>query len=81
MKTKPAAADDIDWSLCTYEGAEREQLRRWSALSLRAKLSAVEEMGDMAARFLADRRARRLPYFDPHTGELVPGQVRRIVIK
>jgi hypothetical protein len=68
---KPAGA--IDWSLCTYAGAEREQLRRWSKLPLRAKLAAVEEMGDLAERFLTERRARGLPYFDPQTGELVRG--------
>ena len=61
----------IDWSLCTYEGAEREQLRQWSALSLREKLLAVEEMGDLAAKFLNDRKARGLPYFDPDTGRLM----------
>jgi len=68
-KSEPA----IDWSLCTYAGAEREQLRRWSKLPLRAKLAAVEEMGDLAARFLAERQAKGLPYFDPQTGELVRG--------
>jgi hypothetical protein len=46
-------------------------LRRWSALSLRAKLLAVEEMGDLADKFLADRKQRGLPYFDPQTGQLV----------
>jgi hypothetical protein len=25
---------DIDWSLTTWEGARREQLRRWAALPL-----------------------------------------------
>ncbi len=27
-----SADDDIDWSLTTWEGARREQLRRWAAL-------------------------------------------------
>jgi hypothetical protein len=71
MKPPAVGTDGIDWSLCTYEGAEREQLRRWSQLPLRAKLEAVEEMGELAERFLNDRKARRLPYFDPYTAELI----------
>jgi hypothetical protein len=71
MKTPASGTDDIDWSLCTYEGAEREQLRVWSRLPLRAKLAAVEEMGELAERFLNDRKARNLPYFDPETGVLL----------
>lgn len=71
MKAPAGNTDGIDWSLCTYAGAEREQLRRWSQLSLRAKLSAVEEMGDLAGKFLASRKASRLPYFDPDTGRLI----------
>ncbi len=74
MKPPANNLEGVDWSLCTYAGAEREQLRQWSRLSLRAKLAAVEEMGDLAGRFLAYRKARGLPYFDPYTGELVkPG--------
>jgi hypothetical protein len=43
-----ANADDIDWSLTTWEGARREQLRRWSALPLEEILLALEEMQDLA---------------------------------
>ena len=61
----------IDWSLCTYAGAEQEQLRQWSRLTVREKLSAVEEMGDLAAHYLNIRKARGLPYIDPETDQLV----------
>ncbi len=71
MSAPANQAAEIDWSLCTYAGAEREQLRRWSKLSLRAKLEAVEEMGDLAANFLNWRKARGLPYIDPDTGQAV----------
>ena len=71
MSNLSKSADVIDWSLCTYAGAEQEQLRRWIALSLRAKLLAVEEMSDLAQRFITSRKSRGLPDFDPHTGELV----------
>lgn len=40
----------IDWSLATWEGAEREQLRRWAALSLEDIVRAQEEMQALAAR-------------------------------
>lgn len=40
----------IDWSLTTWEGAEREQLRRWKALSLEEILRAQDEMQELANR-------------------------------
>lgn len=40
----------IDWSLTTWEGAEREQLRRWAGLSLEDILRAQEEMQSLADR-------------------------------
>ena len=46
----------IDWRLTTWEGAEREQLRRWAALSLEEILRAQEEM-----QSLADRLGRPAP--------------------
>jgi hypothetical protein len=45
------------WESCTWNGARREQLRRWSKLSLREKLKAVEEMGAVAARFAKPPRS------------------------
>ena len=47
----------IDWSLCTWEGAEREQLRRWAELSLEEILLAQEEMQELADRLAAANRA------------------------
>ena len=40
----------IDWSLTTWEGAEREQLRRWAELSLEEIVRAQEEMQNLADR-------------------------------
>ena len=42
------SADDIDWSLTTWEGARREQLRRWAALPLERIVLALEEMQELA---------------------------------
>ena len=40
----------IDWSLTTWQGAEREQLRRWAQLSLEEIVRAQEEMQGLAER-------------------------------
>ena len=47
----PDEFDDIDWSLTTWEGSRREQLRRWSELTLDDILDAQEEMADLAGEF------------------------------
>jgi hypothetical protein len=36
--------EDIDWSLATWEGSRREQIRRWSKLTMDQILAAQEEM-------------------------------------
>jgi hypothetical protein len=43
--------DHIDWSLTSWEGSRRAQLRRWRALSLRQKLLVLEEMTEIAEHF------------------------------
>ena len=42
---------EIDWSLTTWEGARREQLRRWAALPRDGVNEAIEEMDDLARQF------------------------------
>lgn len=42
--------DPIDWTLTTWEGASREQLRRWAALSLEEIVRAQQEMQELAER-------------------------------
>ena len=46
--------DSIDWSLTTWEGSRREQLRRWSALSLEEIILAQEEMRELAEKLGAE---------------------------
>jgi hypothetical protein len=43
----------IDWSLSTWEGAEREQVRRWGQLSLEEIVRAQEEMQELAESLAA----------------------------
>lgn len=71
MNSKDSERQDIDWEACTFEGAEREQLRVWSRLPLRQKLLALEGMCDLADKGLEWRKSRGLPYIDPVTGKLV----------
>jgi hypothetical protein len=68
-----ALKDEIDWSLTTWEGSRRAQLRDWMKLSLTEKWQAVEEMADPARETIERRRSQGLPYIDPFTGEHVPG--------
>jgi hypothetical protein len=39
---------DIDWSLTTWAGSRREQMRRWSKLTMDEILAAQEEMAELA---------------------------------
>jgi len=69
--------DGIDWSLTTWEGSRRAQLRDAMKLTLTEKWLAVEEMADWARATIASRRERGLPYIDPYTGERVSGTAVR----
>lgn len=51
------AERDIDWTLTTWEGARRAQLRWALKLSLRERLEAAEGLADVTRRF-EEMRAR-----------------------
>jgi hypothetical protein len=42
---------EFDWRVTSFEGARREQLRRWSQLPLERIVLAIEEMQDIAQAF------------------------------
>jgi hypothetical protein len=67
--------DGIDWSLTTWEGSRRAELRDWMQLTLTQKWTALEAMCDHARATIAWRRGQGLPYIDPSTRQLVPGRV------
>ena len=50
---------DVDWTLTTWEGARREQMRRWAALPLERIIEALEEMGDLTDRLARPSAAAR----------------------
>lgn len=51
MPKNEQETDDIDWSLTTWEGSRREQLRRWAALPLERVILAIEEMQELSEQF------------------------------
>lgn len=62
---KPHVRDrDIDWSLCTWEGARLAQLEAYSDLSLAEKLDAVEEMCEVIRALRAARTRKGLAVED-----------------
>jgi hypothetical protein len=50
MPTNESRPEDIDWSLTTWEGARREQTRRWGKMTLTEIILALEEMQVLAER-------------------------------
>ena len=69
-------AEGFDWSVTTREGARRENLRRWCALTLRERLQALEDMGDLAEHFRWMRETGRFtsarPRQDAPSGDKTP---------
>jgi hypothetical protein len=43
--------DDIDWSLTTWEGSRRAQLRRALTLTLGERLQALDDMTEITEHF------------------------------
>lgn len=56
--------NEIDWSLTSWEGSRREQLRRACRLTLRERLIALDDMQDFADHFQKQRGKRNLPVVD-----------------
>lgn len=52
--SQPEQGDQVDWEMTTFAGARREQLRRWSRLSLRQIVLALEEMEELGKRLGSD---------------------------
>lgn len=48
-KRHPSGSNrEAGWSAATWEGARREQMRRWAALPLEQAILALEEMEELA---------------------------------
>ncbi len=63
---------EIDWSLGTWEGSRRAQHRTYLELPFRAKLEALEEMGELVQRVAKRRAARGLRTIGPGGKPLEP---------
>ena len=60
MTAQKNQTETIDWSLTTWEGSRKEQLRQWAQLPLENIIAALEEMSDLAQQFEEMRRDGRL---------------------
>ncbi|MFZ1804366.1 MAG: hypothetical protein WAU05_10620 [Nitrospira sp.] len=47
MQNNEPQASTFDWRVTSFEGARREQLRRWAQLPLEDVIRAIEEMQDI----------------------------------
>jgi len=54
MPSDDPQTDPIDWSLTTWEGARREQMRRWGTMSLAEMIRTLEEMQLLAEKLAPD---------------------------
>lgn len=61
MPANEPLPDGIDWSLTTWEGSRREQLRRRAALPLERIILALEEMQEPMSTNHEPRRERAGP--------------------
>jgi hypothetical protein len=48
MERNEPKTSEFDWRMTSFEGARREQLRRWARLPLEDVIRAIEEMQDIA---------------------------------
>ena len=48
MPNNEPQGSEFDWQVTSFEGARREQLRRWAELPLEDVIRAIEEMQDIA---------------------------------
>jgi hypothetical protein len=65
--------EEIDWSLCTWEGSKRAQIRGFLRLTVRERLEAVEAMGRLAEA-LQRARAGMVAGKPTTTSGLIPPQ-------
>ncbi|MFV2071950.1 MAG: hypothetical protein ACC742_04770 [Thermoanaerobaculales bacterium] len=60
---------DIDWTVCTWEGARRAHLGAFRRLSFREKLEALEEWCDVARLMIANLKERGRPIIPLHSND------------
>ncbi len=74
--------DDVDWSLTSWEGSRRAQLRRWLTLTVRERLQTIEDLAEVAKRVAGLLRPSRrnavtgIPGVGADADKGVPGEQR-----
>ena len=61
MTKLPEELERFDWSVTTWEGSRREQMRRWASLPLERVIAAIEEMEDLSSAFQSPDADPRQP--------------------
>ena len=56
MTELPDNLRSVDWSLTTFAGARREQLRRWAEAPLDEVIASLEEMAALAEQWRGSDR-------------------------
>jgi len=51
-RDRPHSEKEFDWSLTTWDGNRREQMRRWAQLPLEDAIKALEEMEKVSDHLL-----------------------------
>lgn len=68
---------DEHWPSVTWEGSRREQLQRAQGLTIRERLQAAEELGDLLRHFQQLRSAGKFRHEGRHSkAELQAGSAR-----
>jgi len=53
MPKNESNTKSFDWSVTTFEGSRRQQLRRWARLPLEQVIAALEEMQELSYELAA----------------------------
>lgn len=67
--SRPDRQEPMDWSLTTWEGAQRETMRRWAAAPLERIVAALEEMEAWSAVMGGDGQEKETAGNDPSATE------------
>jgi hypothetical protein len=54
--------DTVDWKLTTWDGARREELRRWAQLPLERVIASLEEMQALSEALSATTTESKITY-------------------
>ena len=72
-ESDPRTDAEIDWSLMSWEGSRRAQLRAWCRLTLRERFEALDGMHELAEQFARMRAQGRFRTVSAQSDQPIPG--------